>query len=78
MILLPIPWFVMYSSLMGQIREYDANVIAANMYDKVYPNGRSRSNLYSIVEYCGYDTTIEREAMHITTKSGQKRLRMTT
>ena len=48
------------------------------MYNQVDPDGYSRSHLDRIIDYRKDDTAVEREKMHITTKSGQKCIRMTT
>ena len=55
----------------GEIKEYAANVIADNMYNQVDPDGHSRSHLDRIIDYRKDDTAVEREKIHITTKSGQ-------
>ena len=62
----------------GQIKEYAANVIAENMYKQVDADGHDNNFLYRIIEHRKDETTVEQANMYITTKSGQKRMRMTT
>ena len=62
----------------GEIKEYAANVIAENMYNQVDADGHNSKDLVRIIDYRKDDTAVERSKMHITTKSGNKRIRMTT
>ena len=60
----------------GEIKEYAANVIAENMYNQVDADGHNSNDLVRIIDYRKDDTDVERSKMHITTKSGNKCIRM--
>lgn len=61
--------------LNGEIKEYDDNVIAKNIYAQVDSDCFSRSIIDSITDYRKDDTAAKRDNMHITTTSCQKILR---
>ena len=63
----------------GQVKEYSANIIAENMLTQVDSDGYSLSLMDSIIDHQRDPSqAIPMEDKHITTKSGQKRLRKTT
>ena len=63
----------------GQVKEYGANIIAENMLTQVDSDGYSLSLIDSIIDHQRDSSqAIPIEDKHITTKSGQKRLRKTT
>ena len=62
----------------GEIKQYSANIIAENMYSQVDSEGHSRSLMDSIVDYKKDGNAIPMENKYILTKSGQRRMRMTT
>ena len=63
----------------GQVEEYGANIIAENMLTQVDSDGYSLSLMDSIIDHQrDLSQAIPIEDKHITTKSGQKRLRKTT
>jgi hypothetical protein len=62
----------------GQLKEYAANVIAENMLSQVDEDGFSRAMMEGIVDWRKDEAAIPMEDKYITTRSGQKRLRITT
>ena len=63
----------------GQVKEYGTNIIAENMLTQVDLDGYSLSLMDSIIDHQRDPSqAIPMEDKHITTKSGQKRLRKTT
>ena len=63
----------------GQVKEYGANIIAENMLTQVGSDGYSLSLMDLIIDHQRDPSqAIPMEDKHITTKSGQKRLRKTT
>ena len=63
----------------GQVKEYGANIIAENMLTQVDSDGYSLFLMDSIIDHQRDPSqAISMEDKHITTKSGQKRVRKTT
>ena len=63
----------------GQVKEYGTNIIVENMLTQVDSDGYSLSLMDSIIDHQRDSSqAIPIEDKHITTKSGQKRLRKTT
>ena len=63
----------------GQVKEYGTNIIAENMLTQVDLDRYSLSLMDSIIDHQrDLSQAIPMEGKHITTKSGQKRLRKTT
>ena len=63
----------------GQVKEYDANIIAENMLTQVDSDGYSLSLMDSIIDHQRDPSqAIPMEDKYITTKSGQKQLQKTT
>ena len=63
----------------GQVKEYGTNIIVENKLTQVDSDGYSLSLMDSIIDHQRDSSqAIPREDKHITTKSGQKRLRKTT
>ena len=60
----------------GEIKEYAANIIAENIYNQADVDGHNSNNLVRIIDYRKDDTDVEHSKMHITTKSGNKRIRI--
>ena len=62
----------------GMIREYNANVIAENLYQQVDADGYHHTLLDTIVDHRKRSNAIEKKDGYVHTKSGQRRMRMTT
>jgi hypothetical protein len=63
----------------GQVKEYCANIIAQNMLAQVDPDGFSTTLMEGIVDHRkDQNKAVSADDAHVTTKTGQKRLRKTT
>ena len=63
----------------GQVREYSANTIAMNMLTQVDTDGMSKTLMDGIVDYRkNENVAVGMNDKYITTRSGQRRLRVTT
>ena len=62
----------------GSVREYGANIIAQNMYSTLDEHGHLQQIMDGILDHSKDDTAVCMEDKYLTTKSGQRRLRMST
>ena len=62
----------------GSVREYGANIIAQNMYSTLDEHGHLQQIMDGILDHSKDDTAVCMEDKYLTTKSGQRRLWMST
>ena len=62
----------------GTIKEYSANVIAFNIYEKGDADGFSSSMLQQIIDHKSTGEAVKMEDKYITTRTGTRRLIETT
>ena len=62
----------------GEVKEFAANIIAENMFSQVDNEGFNSATLLSIVDFRKNEDAIDKNDMHVLTKSGQRRIRKTT
>ena len=63
----------------GEVKEYDANVIAENMLSQVYEKGFSLTMMEAIINFKKDESiAIPKDDKHLITPRGQQRLRKTT
>ena len=60
------------------IQQYAANIIAENMYSQVDANDHSHTLLDSIIDYDKTSNAVDIEDIHVTTKSGQRKIKKST
>ena len=62
----------------GTIKEYDANIIAENIFNKCDPDGHCDRMMLKLIYHKRSGNVLRHDDGFITTKLGQKRMRQTT